>query len=140
MKGAYLVFIKQSGDDYLVYVPDFDIYTQGKDFVDAMEMARDAIGLAGMSLEDDHKEFPKPSTIEEAVQKAKDDADEDFDFSDGDMTYVDVDFLAYRNKMNNRSVKKNCTIPYWLNKRAEELGINFSKTLQDALLDKIDLK
>ena len=29
MKGVYPVFIAQSGKDYLVYVPDFDIYTEG---------------------------------------------------------------------------------------------------------------
>jgi antitoxin HicB len=35
-------------------------------------------------------------------------------------------------------VKKNCTIPLWLNEKAEALGINFSKVLQDALVQKLD--
>ena len=37
----------------------------------------------------------------------------------------------------NRSVKKTLTIPAWLNDRARAQGINFSKTLHDALLEKI---
>ena len=37
----------------------------------------------------------------------------------------------------NRSVKKTLTIPAWLNDRARAEGINFSKTLHDALLEKI---
>ena len=36
-----------------------------------------------------------------------------------------------------QSVKKTLTIPSWLNKRAEKIGVNFSQTLQDALLSKI---
>ena len=48
MKGAYPVLIKEYGSDYLVYVPDMEIYTEGKSVADAMEMARDAIGLKGM--------------------------------------------------------------------------------------------
>ena len=37
----------------------------------------------------------------------------------------------------SRSVKKTLTIPAWLNERARAQGINFSKTLHDALLEKI---
>ena len=37
----------------------------------------------------------------------------------------------------SKSVKKNLTIPFWLNERAEKLNINFSKTLQDALMEKV---
>ncbi len=37
------------------------------------------------------------------------------------------------------SVRKNCTIPAWLNEKAEEQGINFSKILQDALLERLQV-
>lgn len=140
MKQAYPVFIKESQGDYLVYIPDFESYTEGKSFVDAIEMARDNIGLNGINLEDDNKKLPYVSTKEEALQKAKEDADEDFDFSDGVLSFVDVDFTAYRNKLYNKAVRKNCTIPYWLNEKAEQLGINFSKVLQDALINMIEVK
>lgn len=36
-------------------------------------------------------------------------------------------------------VRKNLTIPSWLNEKAEELGINFSQVLQEALLQKVKL-
>ena len=100
-------------------------------------MARDAIGLKGIDLEDDSKGAPEPSTMEAALDKARNDADEDFDYSDGIMTFVDVDFSAYRNRIRNRAVKKNCTLPFWLSQEAEKRGINFSKVLQEALLQKI---
>lgn len=137
MKEAYPVFVKECGNDYLVYVSDMEIYTEGKSLVDAIEMARDAIGLKGLTIEDDKKEIPAPSTMETAYEKAKADADEDFDYSDGLLTLVDIDFDAYRRKADNRAVRKNVTIPNWLNIKAEEMGINFSKVLQEALKERI---
>lgn len=136
---AYPTLIKQCRDDFLVYVPDLDIYTEGTSIPDAIAMARDAIGLKGIDLEDDSKSVPEPSTMEEALDKARRDADEDFDYSDGIMTFVDVDFATYRNKIRNRAVKKNCTLPYWLSQEAEKQGINFSKVLQEALLQRIKM-
>ena len=50
---------------------------------------------------------------------------------------VDVDFEAYRRKYDTHKVKKNCTISYWISKKAEEMGINFSRVLEDALIEKI---
>lgn len=135
---AYPVLIKQDGKDFLVYVPDLGIYTEGKDFLDAIYMARDAIGLKWMDAVDEKMEFPDPSTQEAALKKAKEDADADFDFSDGTLTFVDVDCEMYRNKLRNRAVKKNCTIPFWLSEEAEKRGVNFSKVLQDALMQKLN--
>ena len=135
MKVAYPVFIKQNKKSFLAYVPDMDAYTEGKDFCDAIEMARDLIGTKGIDLEDDSKSFPKASDAYAALAKAKKEADADFDFSDGTLTFVDVDTVAYRNKLRNLSVKKNCTIPSWLNDKAERQGVNFSRVLQDALIE-----
>ena len=113
MKAVYPVFIKGSEDMQLVYIPDIDVNTQGYDFYDAIEMARDALGLALTLREDLGETLPEPSDVKAARAKAKADADEIFDYSDGILTFVDVDTVKYRK--NNRSVRKNCTIPYWLN-------------------------
>ena len=49
-----------------------------------------------------------------------------------------LDIDKYTEKYGStKSVKKTLTIPTWLNHRAEKIGLNFSKTLQDALLSKI---
>ena len=45
---------------------------------------------------------------------------------------IDVDLAK-----NTRSVKKTLTIPAWLNDKALAKGINFSKGLQDALVEEI---
>ena len=44
-KRAYPAFIREDEGMQLVYVPDFAIFTEGHDLVDAIEMARDAIGV-----------------------------------------------------------------------------------------------
>lgn len=139
MKGVYPVFIAESGKDYLVYVPDMDIYTEGISLGDAMEMARDAIGLKGIDFEDNGREIPAASSYAGALDKAKAEADQDFDFSTGLLTMIDVDFVEYRKKHDNRMVKKNCTIPYYLNVEAEKAGINFSRVLQEALMVRLNI-
>lgn len=54
-------------------------------------------------------------------------------------TYVDVDFMEYKKKHDNRKVKKTLTIPSWLNEAAENENINFSRTLEEALLNKLSI-
>lgn len=49
------------------------------------------------------------------------------------VTLVDVDFGEYRRKVDNRAVKKNCTIPYWMSVEADKAGVNYSRVLQDAI-------
>lgn len=127
-RSAYpIVLSKERDGTYFVTIPDFESYTQGEDVADAMEMARDAIGLLGIELEDREQELPSPYSV--AIEKAEDDI----------ITLVDVDFVEYRKKVDNKAVKKNCTIPYWLNVQAEKAGINFSKLLQDAIINALGL-
>ena len=75
-----------------------EIFTEGDTFADAIEMARDAIGLVGISMEDNKEEVPVPSDQVAAIEKVKEYA-EDIDFSKGVLTYVDVDFSEYRKKL-----------------------------------------
>ena len=138
MKAVYPTFVAKEGEDYLVYVPDFDIYTEGESFPDAVEMARDAIGLKGICMEDEGMELPKASTYEEAIEKAKEDT-EDFDYTVGTLTMVDIDFTAYRRKMDNKTVRRNVTLPNWLDYEARKAEINVSKVLQEALMSRLGM-
>lgn len=131
MKQAYPVIMRPVEAGYLVSIPDFDAMTEGKDMVDAMEMARDCIGLGGITLEDFGREIPKPSDIKQVQEK----------LTPGDvLTFVDIDFSAYREAVDSRSVRKNLTIPLWLDRKAEQAGVNFSKVLQEALIERLDVR
>lgn len=45
-----------------------------------------------------------------------------------------LDMDSYTEKYGNKAIRKNITIPAWLNAYGEKNNINFSKVLQDALL------
>lgn len=139
-KNTYPTFIEKYNEDYLVFVPDMDIYTEGNSLTNAIEMARDAIGLKGITMEDDGLELPEPSSSEQAIAKAKEDADEIFDYSTGLLTYVDVDFSEYRLKHDNKMVRRNVTLPRWLNYAADKAQLNVSKVLQEALKETLAIK
>ena len=51
--------------------------------------------------------------------------------------YIDVNMFSIRAKMDNRSVKKTLTIPWYLNELAEQKKINFSQLLQMALKERL---
>ena len=57
MKNAYPIVMTQGKEFVVVFVPDFNINTQGKDIPDAIEMARDAIGLMGIDMHDESEEM-----------------------------------------------------------------------------------
>lgn len=118
---VYPVIMSKERDGYFVTIPDFDVNTEGENLGEAIFMARDAIAINGLQLKDEGKELPEPFSVK-------------YDKEEGDiLTLVDVDMTEYRKKHDNRTVKKNCTIPYYLNAEAEKAGINFSRILQDAL-------
>ena len=120
-KGAYPIILIPEEEGYFVKVPDFNASTQGDSIADAMEMARDMIGLLGIDLEDEKNKLPEPYSVQFEAEK------EDI------VTLVDVDFAEYRKKVDQRAVKKNCTIPYWMSVEADKAGLNYSRVLQDAL-------
>ena len=129
MKKAYPVVMNQGEEFIVAYVPDFQINTQGKDYADTIEMARDAIGLMGIDMEDDKEPLPQPTAVKDVKTE-----------NEGDIvTLVDVDFAEYRRKNDMRAVKKNCTIPSWLAYEAEKSGINFSAILQAALKKELNI-
>ncbi|MCI9175618.1 MAG: HicB family protein [Lachnospiraceae bacterium] len=143
MKQVYPAFIVNIGDGsehpFLVCVPDMEVFTEGSSFADAIEMARDAIGLAGISMEDHKEELPVPSEQQQAVEKVKQDTEE-IDFSKGILTYIDVDFSEYRRKVNMKTVRRNVALPGWLDYEAEHAGINVSRVLQEALMEALNVK
>lgn len=130
MKNSYPVILIPDEVGYVVYVPDFDINTEGNTLTEAIEMARDAIGGVGIDMEDDGESLPEPT----AVSNVKADSTDDI------VTLVDVDFGEYRRKNDMRAVKKNCTIPSWLNFEAEKAGVNFSAILTAALKSELKIQ
>lgn len=95
--------------------------TEGDTLVEALENAKEAIGLFLDDLNE--SEYPK-ATIPFSNIKLK---NNEF------ITLITFDIDEYRKKYDNKAVKKTLTIPNWLNTKAEEKNLNFSQILQIAL-------
>lgn len=123
-KVLYPVILEPEEKDVFVQVPDIQGgFTQGKDVFDAIEMAKDVIGNL---LEDINPEnYPKASDPK------------DIKLEDGQqLVYVDVDMREFKRKYP-RTVRRNVTIPEYLNVMAKNKKINVSKLLSDALETKL---
>lgn len=128
-KYAYpAVFTKEEDGKYSVVFRDLEgCYTCGDNIEQAIEMAEDALALVLYGYEVEGKEIPEPS--DPATIETK---------SNEFVNYIKCDTLEYRKMYNNKSVRKNVTLPEWLNEEAEALKLNFSQILQEALMQKIE--
>ena len=129
MKNSYPIVLTPDKVGYVVFIPDFNINTEGDTLTEAIEMARDAIGLMGIDMEDDKKELPAPSEMNSVTKETESDI----------VTLVDVDFAEYRRQNDMRTVRRNVTLPTWLDFEAEKSGVNVSAILQRALKQELHL-
>lgn len=146
MKVIYpVLFYEEKEGGYSVFVPDLQkalntsASTCGSTLEEAMSMAEDLIaGLVLDEMEEGNK-IPKSSKIEdvsfEELEKHLD--IEDWDYVSKFKTYIAVDISSFAEKWGKELIKKTVNIPKWINAKAESLKINFSKTLEEALLQKI---
>lgn len=146
MKVIYpVLFYEEEKGEYSVFVPDlvrsFNIpaSTCGDSLEKAMEMAEDLIaGIVLDEMEEGNK-IPKSRKIEDVTfdELEKEIDVKDWNYVSKFKTYIAVDITAFAEKWGKELVKKTVNIPKWINTKAEELRINFSKTLEEALLQKI---
>ena len=138
MKKVYPVIftpLNDKKDTVLVEVPDLKILTEGYGMSDAIYMARDAIGLKGISYEDDGMDIPDASSLGD-INASEGTFAED---GEGYVSLVDIDFVEYRRRVDNKTVRRNVTLPNWLNQEAEKAHLNVSKVLQEALMMKLNV-
>ena len=113
-------------EGYTVVVPDLPgCVTQGRSLLDAIGMAVDAASGWILDEMEDGNPIPPASKIEDVC------AD---DRPGGFVNLIVLDIDAYAEKYGEKAVRKNLTIPAWLNTYAEANNVNFSKVLQDALV------
>jgi predicted RNase H-like HicB family nuclease len=106
---------------YVVDVPDLSIGTQGRDLAHAIYMARDAIGIWGLSRQEAGRDIPEPSAAEPPHG------------AEELISWVDIDFDKYRRASDMASERTNITLPRYLKTLAAEAGLNLSQELQSHL-------
>ncbi len=133
MKLIYPAVFKPFSDKsggYVVEFPDLPgCVTEGRDLKQAIEMGIDAASGWILGELEDGEKIPCASSYQKISEE-----------SDCMVNMLLLDIDAYEEKYGEKAVRKNLTIPAWLNTFAEKNNINFSKILQDALFSMAQAK
>lgn len=115
--------LDDKNDAYFVSFPDLpNTFTEGHGLEDAMLMASDV--LAEMNY--DNPKLPEPSNPQS------------LDVEDGSFVVIVSGNLSAKKREFQRFVRKNVTVPAELAAQAEQNNVNFSKTLTEALREKLE--
>ena len=128
-KLTYLaVFEADEKPGYSVYFPDIPGCVSCGDNLDhAMQMAKEALALHIYGMEKDGEAPPKRT-------------DNISDINKGDMVVpVSVFPDMVKDEIKNRREKTTVTIPHWLKIAAEAEGLNYSRLLEAALKEKLEI-
>ena len=129
LKTAYQAIITPAAEGYCITVPQFDIQETADTQAEAIQKAREALCSRITLCEDTRGEVPAPAAIPDTGSAP-----------DALITLIDIDMEAYRALNGTQAVRKNCTIPQWLDIAAKKKNVNFSQVLQDALVRELGLQ
>ena len=102
---------------------------QGDNDMDAIRQAREALSLHLYSMEKDGDIIPEPSRIQDIKT-------ENYET----VVLIDVYMPYFRSSMDEKAETRTVTLPHWLNSAAKKAKINFSQLLQEALMQKLNIK
>ncbi len=124
----YTAIFSMEGEKYNVTFPDLDIFTYGVNLEDALYMAKDLLGGYIYTLEDLNLDIPEPTLPNELITKNN-------EFTQ----LIEVFMPPIRDEEENRTERRNVSIPKWLNKLVKEKKINCSALLVSSLKQKLGL-
>ncbi|MBA0947984.1 type II toxin-antitoxin system HicB family antitoxin [Enterococcus gallinarum] len=128
MKKVYPAIFEKDTVGYGIYFPDIEgAVTQSEDIIQGLEIASDALGIMLADLIENNTQLPTPTDINDLS------IDSEKEFA----TLISVDLNDYLKDV--QLDKKTIKIPHWLNVRAMNEGINFSKAMTEALTKKLNI-
>jgi predicted RNase H-like HicB family nuclease len=126
----YSAIFDYADDGISVEFPDLPgCLTCGDSDEEAIRMAKDALALHLYGMEQDKESIPTPTKAGQFHVE-----------SNQVVVLVEVWMPLFRDRMEDKAVKKTLTIPKWLNDLAEENQVNFSRILQNALVEHLGVK
>lgn len=123
------IFTKEKKGYSVTFYDISNINTQGDNLEEAIGMAQDALGLYITDMIEDGKELPTRTEEIEKISIKKNQI----------LVLIELDFVQYNKRVDNKAIKKTLSIPNWLNTLAEKESINFSQVLQEALKSRLNL-
>lgn len=129
MNVNYPALFEKKGSSYSVVFPDLNgLSTFGNSYEEAVAMSVDLLAGEFHYAKHHQKEVPKPSTPDRIHPVGS-------EF----LVMISVDPDEYAKTHFDKPVKKTLAIPKWLDDTAKEKGIKFSKVLQKALKQELDI-
>jgi predicted RNase H-like HicB family nuclease len=121
------VFQQETDSRFSIWFPDLPgCATSGHSLPEALSMARDALcGWLDCAIANNDT-IPQASGVDDLAREPGQHA-----------TLIDVDLDAYRRSKEQRTVRRNVSLPAWMNDAAERLGLNVSAILQQALREQL---
>lgn len=124
---AILYPFSDGAEGFVVEVPDLPgCVTEGDSMADAILMGIDAASGWILDEWENGHDVPPPSKLSKIKVK-----------SQGIVTLLALDMNSYAEKYGNKAIRKNLTIPAYMNTYAESHGLNFSKLLQNAIAEQM---
>lgn len=119
------IFTLEDNEYWVEFVDLKGCFSDGKTLAEAMENAKEAMGL----FLEDLTEYPECTTDIKSIKLEENQI----------VSFVSVDLEEHKRKYEDKSVKKTLSIPAWLNTIAEKENVNFSQILQKALMETLNV-
>ena len=110
---------------YSVEVPDLPgCISEGDSLAEAIDMITDAASGWVLGELEEGKPAPKASTYEEISENNKGEI----------VSLIVLDMVTYSEKYGKKAIRKNVSIPAWLNTYVEKNNLSLSEVLQNTLV------
>lgn len=117
---CYPAILKEEKGKYKLSFIDLGIAVEDSSIKGVIKVGREVLGTYLIELD----ELPKASEFKDIKENEK-------------IIYVDVNLKWHDEKLKYKSVTRAVTLPYYLNEKVKESGINVSAVLQEALVNKL---
>jgi len=124
MKLIYPAYVTRNDDKagFVVTIPDIDCVTEAETLSEAITHSIETASEMLMRELENGNPIPKPTPAEQLKP-----------VHDGFITMLMMDMAAYTAKASKNLVKKNLSIPRWLNSYAEAKKIDYSELMRNVL-------
>lgn len=119
------IFTCEDGQYWVEFLDLDGCFSDGKNLAEAMENAKEAMGL----FLEDLNEYPNCTTNIKDIPLQNNQI----------ISFITINLTEHKKKYENKSVKKTLSLPAWLNTMAEKENINFSQVLQKSLMEILNI-
>ena len=124
----YPAIMERRKGRYFVSVAPIGVEADGKTAKDAIDKAQNRLHQKIAEYEDTKVIIPLPSDIPEELEPGQ------------VVVLINVNMEQYRKRHGNRRIRKNVSIPQWLEAAARRQNLSFSQVLEEGLKQRLGIE